>query len=191
MFAESGRAAITYRVEVGVCLASGDPVGDPRAWQQAIGAWLQLCQAYGWAPAVMGASESAAQAFHEAGLSALQLGDEAILYPDRFRLSGPSMRAVRQAVTRAKRAGLSVRIRRHRDIPPHEMAKVIERADDGVTPRTSAASRWRWAVSATVPTRLPASRGGPRGTRRRQEHGAGGRDAVTGAVGDHRRCRWI
>ena len=28
VFAPSGRAAITYRVEVGVCLASGDPVGD-------------------------------------------------------------------------------------------------------------------------------------------------------------------
>lgn len=30
VFAPSGRAAITYRVEVGVCLASGDPVGDPK-----------------------------------------------------------------------------------------------------------------------------------------------------------------
>ena len=29
VFAPNGRAAITYRVEVGVCLASGDPVGDP------------------------------------------------------------------------------------------------------------------------------------------------------------------
>ena len=50
VFAPSGRAAITYRVEVGVCLASGDPVGDPRAWPQAIDAWLELCQTYGWAP---------------------------------------------------------------------------------------------------------------------------------------------
>ena len=40
VFAPSGRAAITYRVEVGVCLASGDPIGDPRAWPQAIDAWL-------------------------------------------------------------------------------------------------------------------------------------------------------
>ena len=56
VFAHSGRAAITYRVEVGVCLASGDPVGDPRAWPQAIDAWLGLCQTYGWAPGVMGAS---------------------------------------------------------------------------------------------------------------------------------------
>src|ERR1700722_9425243 len=129
VFADNARAAITYRVEVGVCLAGGDPIGDPRAWPQAIEAWLRLCQTYGWAPGVMGASLVGAEAFRAAGLNALQLGDEAILYPDRFRLSGPSMRAVRQAVTRARRAGLTVRIRRHRDVPADEMTKVIARAD--------------------------------------------------------------
>ena len=61
VFAPNGRAAITYRVEVGVCLASGDPVGDPKSWPQAIEAWLRLCQEYGWAPGVMGASSAAAQ----------------------------------------------------------------------------------------------------------------------------------
>jgi lysyl-tRNA synthetase, class II len=129
VFAPNGRAAITYRVEVGVCLASGDPVGDPKAWQQAIAAWLDLCQTYGWAPGVMGASSTGAEAFRQAGLNALQLGDEAILYPDTFRLSGPDMRAVRQAVTRARRAGATVRIRRHRDLGSEEMARVIARAD--------------------------------------------------------------
>ncbi|MGY4651417.1 bifunctional lysylphosphatidylglycerol synthetase/lysine--tRNA ligase LysX [Mycobacterium sp. URHB0021] len=129
VFAPNGRAAITYRVEVGVCLASGDPVGDPKAWPQAIEAWLTLCQTYGWAPGVMGASSTGAQAFRESGLNALQLGDEAILYPDNFRLSGPDMRAVRQAVTRARRASATVRIRRHRDIVSDEMAQVITRAE--------------------------------------------------------------
>ena len=57
VFAPNGRAAITYRVEVGVCLASGDP-RRPRAWPAAIGAWLTLCQSYGWAPGVMGASSA-------------------------------------------------------------------------------------------------------------------------------------
>ena len=129
VFAPNGRAAITYRVEVGVCLASGDPVGDEKSWPQAIEAWLGLCQSYGWAPGVMGASSTGAQAFRAAGLNALQLGDEAILYPDSFRLTGPDMRAVRQAVTRARRAGGSVRIRRHRDIAADEIAQVITRAD--------------------------------------------------------------
>lgn len=129
VFAPNGRAAITYRVEVGVCLASGDPVGDPKAWPQAIEAWLLLCETYGWAPGVMGASTTGAEAFRAAGLNAIQLGDEAILHPDSFRLSGPDMRAVRQAVTRARRAGASVRIRRHREISAEEMAQIITRAD--------------------------------------------------------------
>ncbi|OIN81965.1 bifunctional lysylphosphatidylglycerol synthetase/lysine--tRNA ligase LysX [Mycobacterium malmoense] len=129
VFAHSGRAAITYRVEIGVCLASGDPVGDPRAWPQAIDAWLGLCQTYGWAPGVMGASSQGAQVFREAGLNALELGDEAILRTSDFKLSGPDMRGVRQAVTRARRAGLTVRIRRHRDISADEMADTIARAD--------------------------------------------------------------
>ncbi len=129
VFAHSARAAITYRVEVGVCLASGDPVGDPRAWPQAIDAWLGLCQTYGWAPGVMGASSQGAQAYREAGLNALELGDEAILRTADFKLSGPDMRGVRQAVTRARRAGLTVRIRRHRDISAEEMAATISRAD--------------------------------------------------------------
>ena len=77
----------------------------------------------------MGASSTGAQAYREAGLNALQLGDEAILYPDQFHLSGPDMRAVRQAVTRARRAGLTVRMRRHRDFSAEEMAEVIKRAD--------------------------------------------------------------
>ncbi len=129
VFAHSARAAITYRVEVGVCLASGDPLGDPRAWPQAIDAWLGLCQTYGWAPGVMGASSQGAQAYREAGLNALELGDEAILRTADFKLSGPDMRGVRQAVTRARRAGLTVRIRRHHDISTEEMAATISRAD--------------------------------------------------------------
>ena len=129
VFAQSGRAAVTYRVEVGVCLASGDPIGDPRAWPQAIDAWLGLCQSYGWAPGVMGASTQGARVYREAGLNALELGDEAILRTADFRLSGPDMRGVRQAVTRARRAGLTLRIRRHHDISAEEMAETITRAD--------------------------------------------------------------
>src|SRR6201998_4448554 len=65
IFAPSGRAAITYRVEVGVCLASGDPIGDPRAWPQAIEAWVAVCQTYGCARGEMCASSTGAKAFRE------------------------------------------------------------------------------------------------------------------------------
>ncbi|WP_007469529.1 bifunctional lysylphosphatidylglycerol synthetase/lysine--tRNA ligase LysX [Segniliparus rugosus] len=130
VFAPNGKAALTYRVEVGVCLASGDPIGDERSWAGAIGAWLTTCESYGWTPAVMGASERGARAYREAGLSALQLGDEAILDPRGFSLDGPARKVARQAVTRAKRAGLTVRFRRHSQLSEEELAATVRRADE-------------------------------------------------------------
>ena len=129
VFAPSGKAAITYRVEVGVCLASGDPIGPKEAWPHAIEAWLQLADHYGWAPAVMGASELGATAYNRAGLTVLQLGDEAILQTRQFNLSGSEMKSVRQPVNRLRKLGFTVRMRRHRDVPADEMAEVIRRAD--------------------------------------------------------------
>ncbi|MCM6776921.1 bifunctional lysylphosphatidylglycerol synthetase/lysine--tRNA ligase LysX [Nocardia sp. CDC159] len=129
VFAPSGKAAVTYRVELGVCLASGDPIGSTQAWPQAIDAWLRLADQYGWAPAVMGASELGAQAYRQAGLSALRLGDEAILDTRSFSLAGPEMKQVRQAANRLRKQGIAVRIRRHRELSAAEMAQVIQRAD--------------------------------------------------------------
>ncbi|MFI0740682.1 bifunctional lysylphosphatidylglycerol synthetase/lysine--tRNA ligase LysX [Streptomyces sp. NPDC021100] len=129
VFSPSGKAAVTYRVEAGVCLASGDPLGDPEAWTPAIDAWLELAGRYGWQPAVMGAGEEGAQAYARSGLGALQLGDEAILQVASFDLEGREMRVTRQAVNRVERTGASVRVRRHATLSDEEMREVIRRAD--------------------------------------------------------------
>jgi lysyl-tRNA synthetase, class II len=130
VFSPSGKAAVTYRVVGGVCLASGDPIGDPEAWPPAILAWLRTAREYAWVPAVVGAGEQGAQAYARAGLRVLQLGDEAVLGVAEFSLDGREMRGVRQAVGRVARAGYQVRIRRHAEIGPDEMARIIARADE-------------------------------------------------------------
>ncbi|MEH0468119.1 bifunctional lysylphosphatidylglycerol synthetase/lysine--tRNA ligase LysX [Streptomyces sp. B21-097] len=129
VFSPSGKAAVTYRVEAGVCLASGDPVGDREAWPHAIAAWLDAARRYAWAPAVMGASEDGAKAFARAGLGALQLGDEAIVHIASFDLGGREMRVTRQAVNRVRRTGATCRVRRHRDLTEQEMGEIVGRAD--------------------------------------------------------------
>ncbi|MGU3291343.1 bifunctional lysylphosphatidylglycerol synthetase/lysine--tRNA ligase LysX [Williamsia sp. M5A3_1d] len=129
VFAPNGHAAITYRVEVGVGLASGDPIGDPRFWPDAIAEFFTLCDRYGWHPAAMGASERGATAYAAAGMTALNIGDEAVVDARAYRINGPEMRGVRQAVTRTRRAGVTVRIRHHGDLTEDEMAAVIDRAD--------------------------------------------------------------
>ncbi|WP_433451797.1 phosphatidylglycerol lysyltransferase domain-containing protein [Streptomyces sp. CA-142005] len=138
IFSPTGKAAVTYRVVGAVSLASGDPIGDPEAWPGAIDAWLTEARRHAWTPAVMGASEEAGTIYARHGLDALELGDEAIVHIAEFTLEGRAMRVVRQAHNRVKRAGYTVRIRRHEDIPADEMALLVECADrwrDGATER--------------------------------------------------------
>ncbi len=129
VFSPSGKAAIAYRVVAGVSLASGDPLGDPEAWPGAIDAWLTEAYQHAWTPAVAGASEEGGRIFERHGLTALELGDEAVVEVADFTLEGRAMRVVRQAYNRVKRAGYTVRIRRHADIPPDEFAALIKAAD--------------------------------------------------------------
>ncbi|MFC8345306.1 phosphatidylglycerol lysyltransferase domain-containing protein [Streptomyces sp. NPDC057280] len=130
VWSPSGKAAVAYRVVGGVSLASGDPLGDPEAWPGAIEPWLAEARAHGWIPAVMGASEEAGTVYARHGLDALELGDEALVEVADFTLEGRAMRTVRQAHNRVRRAGYTVRIRRHEEIPAAEMAALVERADD-------------------------------------------------------------
>ena len=128
LFSASGKAGISYRVVGGVCLASGDPLGDPEAWGPAIERWLGMCRDYTWRPAVIGTGERGARAYARAGLKVLRLGDEAVLDLSTFNLEGREMRPVRQAVNRLHRAGYRVRIRRQEEISAEEMAEVAHRA---------------------------------------------------------------
>lgn len=130
LFAPNGQAAVTYRVLGGTSLASGDPLGDPDFWPQAIHAWLSEARRYGWVPGVLGASEAGAHAYAAAGLKVLEIGDEAILEVRDFSLTGRHRRAVRQAVSRLARAGYTAKIRRHGEIPPHELGKLVEKAQE-------------------------------------------------------------
>jgi lysyl-tRNA synthetase class 2 len=138
IWSPSGKAAIAYGVGGGVTLASGDPIGDPEAWPGAIEAWLREARRHAWTPAVMGASEEAGTVYARHGLDALELGDEAIVDRSDFTLEGRAMRGVRQAHKRVRRAGYTVRVRRHEDIPDAEMAALTDKADqwrDGETER--------------------------------------------------------
>ncbi len=124
VWSPSGKAAVAYRVVSGVALASGDPLGDPEAWPGAIRALLDLADAHAWVPAVMGCGEQGGTAYRRAGLTVLEIGDEAVVDAADFGLAGREMRSVRQAVARVERAGYRTTVRRVRDIPADERAQV-------------------------------------------------------------------
>jgi lysyl-tRNA synthetase class 2 len=131
LFSPSGKAAVSYRVVSGVMLASGDPIGDPEAWPGAIREFLDEAQRHAWVPSVIGCSERGGEAWvREAGLRAIELGDEAVLPVDGFCLEGRAMRNVRQTVSRTERAGYCTEVRRVRDLGSDEIALLRQQAAD-------------------------------------------------------------
>ncbi|GAA0335257.1 phosphatidylglycerol lysyltransferase domain-containing protein [Actinoallomurus spadix] len=130
IWSPTGKACVTYRVVSGVMLAGGDPIGDPEAWPGAIQAFLEEAARHAWAPAVMGCSELGAEIWcRDTGLSALELGDEAIVDAAEFSLEGRTMRNVRQMVNRVARQGYTAEVRREKDFAPDELRALWARAD--------------------------------------------------------------
>jgi lysyl-tRNA synthetase class 2 len=134
VWSATGKSAVAYRVVSGVALASGDPIGDPEAWPGAIKEFLALAEDHAWVPAVVGCGEQGGAAWVRAGLTALEIGDEAIVDVDEFTLEGRAMRNVRQCVVHVEREGYTAQVRRVRDIPPEEMTAI-----------RNATSAWRGA----------------------------------------------
>jgi lysyl-tRNA synthetase, class II len=130
IWSSTGKACIGYRVVSGVMLASGDPIGDPEAWPGAIQAFLDEAARHAWVPAVMGCGELGAEVWcRESDLTALELGDEAIVEVADFSLQGRPMRNVRQMVARVARQGYTAEIRRVSDIGRDEISRIVNRAN--------------------------------------------------------------
>ncbi|MEU9022165.1 phosphatidylglycerol lysyltransferase domain-containing protein [Actinomadura sp. NPDC048394] len=124
VFSPDGRAAIGYRVLFGIAVAGGDPVGDPKSHAAAVQEFLELCRTTGWRPAVLGAS---ADLLPEWGpLRSFGFGDEVVVRPEEFTLSGRQMRNVRQAVKRTVNAGVTTEIVPERELSASLRAELLE-----------------------------------------------------------------
>jgi lysyl-tRNA synthetase class 2 len=131
IWSPSGKSCICYRVVSGVMLAAGDPIGDPEAWPGSIAEFLSEADRHAWRPAVMGCSELGAEVWcREGDLTALELGDEAIVQVADFSLSGRPMRNVRQMVNRVAKSGYTAQVRRVGDIPRDELDDIIRASEN-------------------------------------------------------------
>ena len=133
VFSPDGRAVVAYRYLNGVGLASGDPVGDPAAFQGAIDAFVDLCERSGWRPAVYGARVDRLPLYERAGLKSIYIGDEAIIDVLSFSLEGRKMRNVRQSVAHSARAGVATEVHREGQLDP-----TLRRALIGISDRHKA-----------------------------------------------------
>jgi lysyl-tRNA synthetase class 2 len=112
LFSPERAAFLGYRVENGVLLVSGDPVGPASAMPSLLRELNEFAERRGLTIAALGVSERVRPLFAQLGLRSLYLGDEAIVDTGAFSLEGRAIRKVRQSVSRLEKAGFEATLHR-------------------------------------------------------------------------------
>ena len=137
-FSSDRSAFVAYRVENGVLLLSGDPVGPDAALAELLADLKAFAHMRGLKLAAVGASERLVPLWERHGLRTMYLGDEAIIEVGEFSLEGRPIRKVRQSVSRLRKAGFAAELHRVSELAPDvaaEVEEVLERGREGAPER--------------------------------------------------------
>lgn len=137
-FSRDGRSFVGYRVEAGVLLLSGDPVGPPEAFGDLLLQVRAFARARGLRLGAVGASQAMLPLYDGLGLKTIYLGDEAVIALQRFSLEGRPIRKVRQSVSRLTKAGYTSELQTFQTLDAdtlHEIEHVLELGRQGAPER--------------------------------------------------------
>ena len=109
---------LAYRVEAGMAVVSGDPVGPMELVPDIIESFRQYCMDRGWRLMCLGAGDS--MEYYEAGgMKGIQFGEETIIDIASFSLQGRQVRKLRQAVNKVEKAGVTMEFMYNASVPDH------------------------------------------------------------------------
>jgi lysyl-tRNA synthetase class 2 len=137
-FSSDRQAFVGYRIENGVLLLSGDPVGPEHVFPALLRELHGFAETRGLKLGAVGASERMCPLYEELGLRTIYLGDEAIVELKKFSLEGRAIRKVRQSVHRLTKAGYRAELHETGDLDARtvcEIEEVLERGREGAPER--------------------------------------------------------
>jgi len=107
-FSENGRAVIAYRFESDTLLAIGDPIGPDEELLPILRAFAEHCYERDWSFAFFQARPERLPLYRSLGWRALHIGEDPILWTDRFTLEGSAMGDVRRSARKLEGTDLRV-----------------------------------------------------------------------------------
>jgi lysyl-tRNA synthetase, class II len=108
LFSSDRAAFLGYRIENGVMVVSGDPVGSRESTRIVVGEAVRFAERRGLKLAAVGVGKPALALWEQTGARSLYIGDEAIVETNAFSLDGRAIRKVRQSVSRLENAGYTL-----------------------------------------------------------------------------------
>jgi lysylphosphatidylglycerol synthetase-like protein (DUF2156 family) len=119
-----GEGLVNYRLVDKVAVVLGDPVCRPDAIEHVTRSFLDFCALHHWHMAFYQAYSEHLVSYRALKLRAFKIGEEAIIHPQTFTLSGSAMANIRTSSRRAEREGVSIHW--YEGIPPTEVMYQLE-----------------------------------------------------------------
>jgi phosphatidylglycerol lysyltransferase len=104
-FSPTRRSVVAYRFESGVALGIGDPIGPVEERLPLLASFADDCQRNDWPFGLFQAQPEWLPLYEQLGWRAIHIGEDAILWTERFGLEGSAMGDVRRSVRRLTAAG--------------------------------------------------------------------------------------
>jgi phosphatidylglycerol lysyltransferase len=106
-FSADSQSYVAYRVEGGVAITTGDPVGPAGNLVRAVDEFVDFCNDRGWTPCLYSTTEATRQATDRLGWPSLQVAEETVLRLGSLAFSGKKFQDIRSSISRAKKAGIT------------------------------------------------------------------------------------
>ncbi len=123
-FTPSEKGLVNYRLENKVAVVLGDPVCAPNAFEHVTHSFLNFCALRNWRVAFYQTSSEHLATYRALQLHPFKIGEEAIINPQTFTLSGSAMANVRTTCRRAEREG--VILHWYDGVPPTDVMHQLE-----------------------------------------------------------------
>lgn len=105
-FSKDGNSFVAYRVEGGVAITTGDPVGPPVDLQQTTEEFVAFCNAENWTPCLYSTTEAVKLVTDGFGWPSLQVAEETVLPLGKLAFAGKKFQDIRTSISRASKNGI-------------------------------------------------------------------------------------
>jgi lysylphosphatidylglycerol synthetase-like protein (DUF2156 family) len=131
-FTADGRASVAYRVVSGIAITTGEPLCPAVRVPEVTRAFARWCDDQGLTPVFYSVRGELSPLFDEMGWSTLPVGEETVLHPTTFAMTGKKWQDVRSSINRATKNGVRAEWTRHADLHPHVARQIGEISEQWV-----------------------------------------------------------
>lgn len=116
-FSADNRSFVAYRVEGGVAITTGDPIGPRDDLARTVDEFVAFCNAHNWTPCLYSTTESVREVTDRFGWPSLQVAEETVLPLGTLAFTGRKFQDIRTSISRAAKGGITAEWLSYRDAP--------------------------------------------------------------------------